>query len=87
MKHWRWYSKVLLALALLAFAYWVWPTPWSSFRTTTAFLPDPKQNMMVKAPNGWRIEIRENRLTHRVQYRGVLCDGEWLDDLPYPKRR
>jgi len=28
MRSWRWYSKLLLALFLLAFAYWVWPTPW-----------------------------------------------------------
>jgi len=28
MRHWRWYSKVLLGLVLAAFAYWVWPTPW-----------------------------------------------------------
>ena len=28
MRTWRWYSKVLLALVALAFAYWVWPTPY-----------------------------------------------------------
>ncbi len=28
MRHWRWYSKVLFALLVAAFAYWVWPTPW-----------------------------------------------------------
>ena len=28
MRTWRWYSKVLFALAVAAFAYWVWPTPW-----------------------------------------------------------
>ena len=28
MRTWRWYSKVVLALVLLAFAYSVWPTPW-----------------------------------------------------------
>jgi hypothetical protein len=28
MRQWRWYSKVLFALLVAAFAYWVWPTPW-----------------------------------------------------------
>ncbi len=28
MRTWRWYSKVLLGLLILAFAYYVWPTPW-----------------------------------------------------------
>ena len=28
MQSWRWYSKVLFALLVLAFAYCVWPTPW-----------------------------------------------------------
>lgn len=28
MRHWRWYSKLLFALLVAAFAYWVWPTPW-----------------------------------------------------------
>jgi len=28
MRTWRWYSKVLFALLVAAFAYWVWPTPW-----------------------------------------------------------
>jgi hypothetical protein len=28
MRSWRWYSKVLFALLVAAFAYWVWPTPW-----------------------------------------------------------
>jgi len=29
MRTWRWYSKLLFAVFLLAFAYWVWPTPYS----------------------------------------------------------
>ena len=28
MRTWRWYSKLLFALLVAAFAYWVWPTPW-----------------------------------------------------------
>jgi len=28
MRSWRWYSKVLFALLVAAFAYSVWPTPW-----------------------------------------------------------
>jgi len=27
MREWRWYSKLLFALLVAAFAYWVWPTP------------------------------------------------------------
>jgi hypothetical protein len=32
MRTWRWYSKLLLGLLLLAFAYWVWPTPYRYWR-------------------------------------------------------
>jgi|GEM_PF-3578686 len=28
MRTWRWYSKLLFALLVTAFAYFVWPTPW-----------------------------------------------------------
>jgi len=28
MRNWRWYSKVLFALLVAAFAYFVWPTQW-----------------------------------------------------------
>ena len=28
MRSWRWYSKLLFALLIVAFAYFVWPTPW-----------------------------------------------------------
>jgi hypothetical protein len=28
MRTWRWYSKLLFALLVAAFAYFVWPTPW-----------------------------------------------------------
>jgi len=28
MGSWGWYSKVLFALLVAAFAYWVWPTPY-----------------------------------------------------------
>ena len=30
MRSWRWYFKVLFALLVAAFAYWVWPTPWQT---------------------------------------------------------
>lgn len=32
MRTWRWYSKLLPALLLAAFAYWVWPTAWEHYR-------------------------------------------------------
>jgi len=31
VKHWRWYSKLLFALMVAAFASCVWPTPWMYF--------------------------------------------------------
>ena len=31
MKRSRWYWKLLLVPLILAFAYWVWPTPWRQF--------------------------------------------------------
>ena len=31
MRQWRWYSKLLFALLVAAFAYFVWPTPWMYF--------------------------------------------------------
>lgn len=33
MSEWRWYSKMLLALAVVAFAYSVWPTPYRYMTT------------------------------------------------------
>ena len=36
MRTWRWYSKLLFALLLLAFAYLVWPTPWRQFNAEGA---------------------------------------------------
>jgi len=33
MRTWTWYSKLLLVLVLAAFAYWVWPTPWKTYKT------------------------------------------------------
>jgi len=35
MQRWRWYSKVLFALLVAAFAYFVWPTPY-------VYLPGPE---------------------------------------------
>ena len=32
MRTWRWYSKLLFALLIAAFAYFVWPTPWDCLK-------------------------------------------------------
>lgn len=35
MRSWKWYSKVLFVLVLVAFGWWVWPTPWETYRDAT----------------------------------------------------
>jgi membrane protein implicated in regulation of membrane protease activity len=56
MRSWPWYSKVLFALAVLAFAWLVWPTPWRRSEVTVS---------------STRVIVRENRLTGRTQVRWV----------------
>jgi hypothetical protein len=67
MRTWRWYSKVLLGLALAAFAYWVWPTAW--VHCTTFFPGSAGPPEMVSA--------RVNRFTGRTEVLSPLgwCDG------------
>jgi hypothetical protein len=36
MRTWRWYSKLLFALLVAAFAYLVWPGPWHYVSTSSA---------------------------------------------------
>ena len=64
MRSWRWYSKVLFALLVAAFAYWVWPTPWE-------YVPPPsgEQNRGVVA-------VRVNRFTGRTRLVAVATSGE-----------
>ena len=61
MRHWRWYSKLLFALVVAAFAYFVWPTPWRHF---TAYMGD------------MTLTYREHRITGETQlfYRGEWQD-------------
>jgi hypothetical protein len=61
MRHWRWYSKVLLGLVLAAFAYWVWPTPWGYDHTR---LSDEE------------CVIRLNRVTGRPHLLLLVTKGE-----------
>ena len=65
MRTWRWRSKVLLGLLLLAFAYYVWPTPWACYPV----------NPSVSSAGGeyganmeeYTIWLRVNRFTGKVQ--------------------
>ena len=52
MRSWRWYSKVLFALLVVAFAYWVWPTPWRYDHTQVGRLHLP---------------VRTHRITGRAE--------------------
>ncbi len=63
MRSWRWYSKVLFALLVAAFAYWVWPTPWRDHSVDALGTP---------------LLVRENRLTGHTQMKGI-GGTEWRD--------
>jgi hypothetical protein len=68
MRSWRWYSKLLFALAVVAVCYFVWPTPWRTSPT-------------IHAHSGIPVLVRQNRLTGRFQYRIVaLGGGGWVDE-------
>lgn len=70
MRSWRWYSKVLFALLVAAFAYWVWPTPWQ-------YLPPPLPKG-IDTEYGWGIvALRFNRFTGRIQALSSGGPGFW----------
>ena len=55
MRTWRWYSKLLFALVVAAFAYCVWPTPWMYY---------PVSATTIRTLGLHRV----NRMTGRVEY-------------------
>ncbi len=73
MRTWRWYSKLLFALLVAAFAYYVWPTPWTCYQI------DPGSSR-----SSW---LRVNRFTGRTELlwdlKGWQRDLKWQRD---PKR-
>jgi hypothetical protein len=72
MRTWRWYSKVLLGLLILAFAYYVWPTPWTCYQLNPS-VSSASDNRMggITEYSFW---LRVNRFTGRTEvlsgYRG-----------------
>jgi hypothetical protein len=73
MRSWRWYSKLLFALLVAAFAYFVWPTPWMYF--------------IGETPVSGSFPIRIHRLTGKME-RYEWPTEEWLrpKDSPYAQR-
>jgi len=76
MRTWRWYSKVLLALVVVAFAYYVWPTPWTCYQLNPS-VSSTSDNPARPASGGiieYSIWLRVNRFTGRTEilsgYRG-----------------
>ena len=89
MRHWRWYSKLLFALLVAAFAYFVWPTPWMYFTVAPAGtygLSEDMRQLAARHASGGEITItlddpagaviRVHRLTGRTQ---VLEFNKWRD--------
>ena len=61
MRSWRWYSKLLCALVLAAFAYFVWPTPWHYHHHGTTLLRINRLTGTIERPgrpvdneHGWQ---------------------------------
>ena len=89
MRHWRWYSKVLLALLVAAFAYFVWPTPWVPYSRSTEIIRVHRVtgHTQVLLRRGWRdrasIEkfIGDARADNRTdrEIAEYLINGEGLD--------
>jgi len=74
MRSWRWYSKVLFALLLAAFTWFVWPTAWAYSGPTGS------------GYQGGTL-VRRNRITGAVQTRNVFRDASWHSNTPDPPKR
>ncbi len=93
MRTWRWYSKVLFALLVAAFAYFVWPTPWRHFTVAPAGRYALSRDMVTRASHyadgpvtfggedTTAAVIRVHRVTARTQ---VLEDNSWRDVFALP---
>jgi hypothetical protein len=83
MRSWRWYSKLLFALLVAAFAYWVWPTPWQYFildrpgvfGNAGPMLYGTDMSPVAGAPGGTFI-VRVHRVTGRA-YTLSVKGGGW----------
>jgi len=72
MRSWRWYSKVLFALLIAAFGYYVWPTPWTYYQLNPSVsAADGPYATSITEYGSW---LRVNRFTGRAEelsgYRG-----------------
>ncbi len=73
MRSWRWYSKVLFALLVAAFAYWVWPTPWHYEHAVVPRFPAGRATLNVL--------VRVNRLSGTTCYWNPVL-GLWQERGP-----
>jgi hypothetical protein len=87
--HWRWYSKLLLALLVAAFAYFVWPTPWMYFTVPSGSGYHQTDELLrlvgtygeegrVVSAEGSAVIVRVHRITGSAQ---TLAQGVWSDHL------
>jgi len=77
MRHWRWYSKLLFALLVAAFAYFVWPTPWQYYMVPGSSSPAMTTIISIESFDSF---YRINRATGWVQVwrrGGKHGDGHW----------
>lgn len=73
MRTWRWYSKGLFALLVAAFAYWVWPTPWTGYREVENYTESNRFDIADKTDTTRDVVLlRRNRITGCIQRNDCL---------------
>ena len=64
MSRWRWYSKLLFAILVAAFAWYVWPTQWAYYRLDPSVAVGGASDQVVVEHSK---VIRVNRFTGKVE--------------------
>jgi len=86
MRTWRWYSKVVLALVVAAFAYFVWPTPWTYYQCnpSVGITAPERPSVFGRTVEEYSIWLRLNRFTGKVEVLSSYWGGwepreQWRD--------
>ena len=86
MRSWRWYSKVLFALLVAAFAYWVWPTPWRYYTLENGTLWYMTWSKVTTVPpeplSPVSLLVRQHRVTGRTEVFIGMKQRDWMEAKP-----
>ena len=82
MRSWKWYSKLGLALAVTAFAWFVWPTPWQYSDTRHIRWHRVTGQMQQWGNRGWIDREAALREPVRVRRAAPTSTQPSPDDMP-----